>query len=67
MSLGTDTIYRITFKSKCYSLQRYRRSSSYMVVCKKSYIPSVIDPPLMMAQSRAESTRDINDYGKYIN
>ena len=27
----------------------------------------VIDPPLMMAQSRAESTRDSYNYGQYIN
>ena len=27
----------------------------------------VIDPPLMMAQSRAESTRDTYNYGQYIN
>ena len=32
-------------------------------------IPStfVVDPPLMMAQSRAESTRDTCNYGQYIN
>ena len=27
----------------------------------------VIHPPLMMAQSRTESTWEINNYGKYIN
>ena len=27
----------------------------------------VIDPPLMMAQSRAESSRDTYNYGQYIN
>ena len=32
MSLATDTIYRNTFKSKRYTLQQYRRSSSYIVV-----------------------------------
>ena len=26
----------------------------------------VIDPPLMMAQSQAESTRDTYNYGQYI-
>ena len=26
-----------------------------------------IDPPLMMAQSRAESTRDTYNYGQYLN
>ena len=26
-----------------------------------------MDPPLMMAQSQAESTWDIHNYGKYIN
>ena len=30
-------------------------------------ITFVIDPPLMMAQSRAESTRDTYNYGQYIN
>ena len=34
---------------------------------KQSYITFVIDPPLMMAQSRAESTRDTYNYGQYIN
>ena len=33
----------------------------------KSYITFVVDPPLMMAQSRAESTRDTCNYGQYIN
>ena len=48
MSLATDTIYRNTFISKHYTLQRYRRS--YIVVMQKqSYITFVIDPPLMMA------------------
>ena len=66
MSVATDTIYRNPFKSKRYTLQRSRRS--YLVVkCKnKSYITFVIDPPLMMAQSRAESTRDTYKYGQYI-
>ena len=32
MSLATDTIYRNKFKNKRYTLQRYRRSSSYEVV-----------------------------------
>ena len=31
------------------------------------YITFVADPPLMMAQSRAESTRDTCNYGQYIN
>ena len=30
------------------------------------YITFVIDPPLMMAQSRAESTGDTYNYGQYI-
>ena len=34
---------------------------------KQIYISFVKDPPLMMVQSRAESTRDIYNYGKYIN
>ena len=33
MSLATDTIYRNTFKSKRYTLQRYKRS--YIVVMQK--------------------------------
>ena len=33
----------------------------------KSYITFVIDPPLMMAQSRAESTKDTYNNGQYIN
>ena len=32
MSSATDTIYRKKFKSKHYTLQRYRCSSSYKVV-----------------------------------
>ena len=32
-----------------------------------SYITFVVDPPLMMAQSRAESTKDTCNYGQYIN
>ena len=33
----------------------------------KSYITFVIDSLLMMAQSRAESTRDTYNYGQYLN
>ena len=33
----------------------------------KSYTPFVTDSPLMMAQSRAESTRDTYNYGQYLN
>ena len=32
-----------------------------------AYYYYVIDPPLMMAQSRAESTRDTYKYGQYLN
>ena len=40
----------------------------HSIICKnKSYITFVIDPPLMMAQSRTESTRDTYNYGQYIN
>ena len=53
MSLGTDPIYRNKFKSKRYTLQQYK--------CRyKSSINFVMDHSLMMAQSRAESTREIN-------
>ena len=44
------------FKSKHYTLQQPRHSLSYKVVM---YI--------MAAQSREESTWDINNYGKYTN
>ena len=46
----------------------YKRRSYIVVICKnKSYITFVINPPLTMAQSRAESTRDTYNYGQYIN
>ena len=35
MSLATDTTYRNTFKSKHYTLQLHRRSSSYIVIMQK--------------------------------
>ena len=40
-----------------------------IVVCiPGTFCPTfVIDPPLMMAQSWAESTRDTYNYGQYIN
>ena len=38
------------------------QSSTY-----KSYITFVIHPPLMMAQSWAESTWEITNYGRFIN
>ena len=69
MSLATDSVYRNKFKSK-----RYTRATSQTLfflqssnVHTKVYITFVIDPPLMMAQSRAESTWEINNYGRYIN
>ena len=43
------------------------RDKLHSVRINKSYITFVIDPPLMMAQSRAESTRDTYNYGQYIN
>ena len=64
MSLTTYNIYRIILKVN--ALQRPRWSSSYKVVMYKRYITFVIDPPLMMAQSRAENTWEINNHGKYI-
>ena len=63
-TLFTGTIYRITFKSKRHNLQQQRRP--YTVVIK-SYITFVTDSRLMMAQSRAESTRDTYNYGQYLN
>ena len=39
-----------------------------VVICKnKSYITFVIDPHLIMAKNREESSRDIYNYGQYIN
>ena len=67
MSLATGTIYRNPFKSKCYTLQRSRRSYIVIICKNKSYVTFVIDPPLIMAQSRAESIRDIYNYGQYRN
>ena len=50
------------------SIHSILRRSYIVVICKnKSYITFVIDPPLMMAPSRAESTRDTYNYGQYIN
>ena len=37
------------------------------VISWRDKLHSVIDPPLMMAQSQAESIRDIYNYGQYIN
>ena len=48
----------------CPTLGHHQRRIYYK---NKSYITFVIDPPLMMAQSRAESTRDTYNYGQYIN
>ena len=67
MSLATGTIYRITFKSKRHKLQRQRRPYTVVICKNKSYITFVIYFPLMMAQSRAESTRDTYNYGQYLN
>ena len=67
MHLATGTNYRITFKSKRHNVQQ-QRPPYIVVICEnKSYVTYVIDPPLMMAQSRAESTRDTYNYGQYIN
>ena len=43
------------------------RERVIMIREKWRYITFVIHPPLMMAQSRAESTLEMNNYGKYIN
>ena len=54
-----------------YCFYRIRQEFIYVlsiVVCIPStYITFVIDLPLMMAQSWAESTRDTYNYGQYIN
>ena len=44
----------LVIKNNSYTLQQYRRSSSYKHT--RSYITFVIHSPLMMAQSQAEST-----------
>ena len=67
MSLATGTIYRITFKSKRHNLQQQRRPYTAVICYNKSYISFVTDSPLMMAQSRAESTRGTYNYGQYLN
>ena len=67
MSLATGTIYRITFKSKSHNLQQQRRLYTVVICKNKSYITFVTGSPLMMAQSRAESTRDTYNYGQYLN
>ena len=67
MSLATGTIYRITFKSKRHNLQQQRRPYTVVICKNKSYITFVTDSLLMMAQSRAESTRDTYNYGQYLN
>ena len=38
-----------------------------MLKQKLHHFSFVIDPPLMMAQSPAESTRDTYNYGQYLN
>ena len=50
----------------CWSFCMYI-TTLYLQSTYKSYIPFVIHPPLMMAQSQAESTWEINNYGRYIN
>ena len=45
----------------------FKSSSDHGTLCIKLDFTFVIDPPLMMAQSRAESTRDTYNYGQYIN
>ena len=40
MSLATDTINRNKFKSKRYTLQRYRRSSNKVVMCVNTHLCS---------------------------
>ena len=67
MSFATGTNYRITFKSKRHNLQWQRRPYTVVICQHKSYITFVIDLPLMMAQSRTESTWDTYNYGQYIN
>ena len=43
MSLATDTIYKNTFKSKRYTLQRYRRF--YLVVMQKQKLHPFCNTP----------------------
>ena len=67
MSLATGTKYRITFKNKRHNLQRQRRPYTVCNMLKQKLHHFCSRSSLMMAQSRAESTRDTCNYGQYIN
>ena len=76
MSLATDTIYRNTFKSKRYTLQRQRRS--YIVVMQKQKLHHFCnrfspDDDSKLGRKYLGYIQlyilywDIYNYGKYIN
>ena len=61
MSLATDAIFETNLKSKRDTIQLYKRS-----FLQSSNVHTKF-PPLMMAQSWAESTWEITNYGRFIN
>ena len=68
MSFATDTIYRTILKVNATHCNGPDALLLTKYLCTyKSYITFVIYPPLMMAQTWAESIWEINNYGKYIN
>ena len=70
MSLATETVYRTILKVNATHCNGTDALLLTKYLCTyKSYINFVIDPPLIVAQSRAESTCtwEINNHGKYIN
>ena len=54
-------------ESKRYTLQQYIRFSYKVIMYIKSYITFVRHPHLTMAESWAESTWEITNYGRFIN
>ena len=68
MSLATDAIYRNKFKSKRYTLQRYRCSSSYKVVMyiqKLHHFCNTSSPDDGPKSGR--KYLEITNYGRFIN
>ena len=53
MCLATDTIYRTDSKSKRYTIQQYRRSSSYKVVM---YIEKLFYQPIPAEYHKTNTT-----------
>ena len=61
------TFIETNSKSKHYTIQQYRRSSNKVVMYTQKLHPFCNTSSLMMTQSRAEGTCEINNYGKFIN